>query len=152
MNVALRPMRWWDIAAVTEIEQELFTEDAWTETIFWAELAERDSRHYVVAGTRADEVIGYAGLCAYDSGEAYVQTIAVTAARQHRGVGTLLLTDLLATAEGRGCDHVDLEVRADNDVAIGLYERHGFRRLATRRGYYQPSGADALIMRRERLR
>ena len=40
------------------------------------------------------------------------------------------------------------EVRAGNDRAIALYERFGFRRTAVRRGYYQPSGADALVMTR----
>jgi ribosomal-protein-alanine N-acetyltransferase len=149
MTVGLRAMRWWDIAAVMEIEQELFTEDAWTETMFWSELAQRESRRYVVAAAD-DTVVGYAGLCAYHSGEAYVQTIAVTSSQQHEGVGTLLLTDLLTAADERGSQHVDLEVRADNDIAIGLYERHGFRRLGTRRGYYQPSGADAVVMRRDR--
>ena len=43
---------------------------------------------------------------------------------------------------------VFLEVRTDNAVAIGMYERHGFRRLGLRRGYYQPSGADAYTMGR----
>jgi ribosomal-protein-alanine N-acetyltransferase len=38
-------------------------------------------------------------------------------------------------------------VRADNTSAIRLYERHGFSRVGVRRGYYQPSGADALVMR-----
>ncbi|MDQ1550304.1 MAG: hypothetical protein QOD27_1962, partial [Microbacteriaceae bacterium] len=32
--------------------------------------------------------------------------------------------------------------------AIALYERFGFRRSGVRRGYYQPSGADALVMER----
>jgi [ribosomal protein S18]-alanine N-acetyltransferase len=44
-----------------------------------------------------------------------------------------------------------LEVRADNDAAIRLYERHGFERIAVRRRYYQPGDVDAHIMRR-RLR
>jgi ribosomal-protein-alanine N-acetyltransferase len=40
-------------------------------------------------------------------------------------------------------------VRSDNDGAISLYEHHGFRKVGLRRGYYQPSGTDALVMRRE---
>ena len=40
-----------------------------------------------------------------------------------------------------------LEVRADNAAAIRLYRRHGFERLAVRRGYYQPGDVDAWVMR-----
>lgn len=149
MNVELRRMRWWDITRVMEMEHELFFEDAWTDTMFWSELAERESRCYLVATVDDDEVVGYAGLCAYPRGEAYVQTIGVTKAHQGAGVGTSLLRALLAEAAYRGVRRVDLEVRADNASAIALYERHGFRRIGIRRGYYQPSGADAIVMRRE---
>ena len=40
-----------------------------------------------------------------------------------------------------------LEVRTDNDRAQRLYRRYGFVGIGVRRGYYQPSGADALVMR-----
>jgi len=43
-----------------------------------------------------------------------------------------------------------LEVRADNEVAHGLYRRRGFTEIGRRRGYYQPSGADAVVMKREK--
>jgi ribosomal-protein-alanine N-acetyltransferase len=39
-------------------------------------------------------------------------------------------------------------VRADNLDAQRLYERHGFRAIGLRRGYYQPSRTDAVVMRR----
>jgi ribosomal-protein-alanine N-acetyltransferase len=149
MTVDLRSMRWWDIERVMRLEHQLFAEDAWTDTLFWSELAERTSRHYVVAAD-ADDVVGYAGLCVYSIDQAYVQTIGVDGGHQGVGIGRALLRALLAEADGRGCRHVDLEVRADNARAIGLYESHGFRPVGVRRGYYQPSGADALVMRRDR--
>jgi ribosomal-protein-alanine N-acetyltransferase len=114
--------------------------------MFWSELAEPDSRTYLVA-VDADAVVGYAGLCDYGD-TSYVQTIGVTGSHQRAGVGTSLLQALLDVADARGAAHVDLEVRAGNAAAIALYERHGFAQLGVRRGYYQPSGADALVMRR----
>ena len=149
MTATLRPMRWWDIEPVMRLEHELFADDAWSDTMFWSELAERDSRTYVVAAD-GDEIVGYAGLCAYNADVSYVQTIGVTATHQRRGVGTALLVALLDEADAHGARHVDLEVRADNQNAIELYEKHGFAALGLRRGYYQPSGADALVMRRSR--
>ena len=149
MTVELRPMRWWDIDAVMAMESEPFADESWSESMFWNELSQRDTRHYVVA-VDDDEVIGYAGLCAYAPHEAYVQTIGVTKPRQGEGIGTQMLFELIKEADRRGCPRLDLEVRADNATAIALYERHGFHRIGVRRGYYQPSGTDAVVMRRER--
>ena len=149
MTATLRPMRWWDIEPVMRMEHELFADDAWSDTMFWSELAERDSRTYVVA-VDGEDVVGYAGLCAYSNDVSYVQTIGVTATHQRQGLGTALLLALLGDADARGARNVDLEVRADNKAAIELYEKHGFAPLGLRRGYYQPSGADALVMRRSR--
>jgi ribosomal-protein-alanine N-acetyltransferase len=147
MTVTVREMRWWDIETVARLETSLFTDDAWPASMFWSELAQRDTRTYVVAAD-GDRLVGYAGLCAYARREAYVQTIAVEPTTQRSGVGTKLLQTLLADAAARGCDHVDLEVRSDNAGAIAMYERFGFRSVGVRRSYYQPSGTDALVMRR----
>jgi ribosomal-protein-alanine N-acetyltransferase len=45
-----------------------------------------------------------------------------------------------------------LEVREDNPRARQLYRRHGFTEIGIRRGYYQPSGANAVVMRKELAR
>ena len=45
------------------------------------------------------------------------------------------------------CTEIFLEVRVDNLRAQQLYRRRGFTEIGLRRGYYQPSGADALVMR-----
>ncbi len=37
----------------------------------------------------------------------------------------------------------------DNLHAQRLYRTRGFEQVGVRRGYYQPSGADALVMRRD---
>jgi ribosomal-protein-alanine N-acetyltransferase len=116
--------------------------------MFWSELAERNTRRYLVADDEVGKLCAYAGLCAYAPHEAYSQTIAVAPDAQRRGIGDTLLTELIAESLRRGCPHLDLEVRADNETAIRLYERHGFTRIGLRRGYYQPSNTDAAVMRR----
>ena len=140
-------MRWWDIEPVMVLEHELFGDEAWSKTMFWSELAEHMSRHYLVAEVDG-AIVAYAGLYAYPPHESYVQTIAVAPSHQGRGIGTRLLNDLIEESQRRGCERLDLEVRADNDVAIALYERQGFIRIGLRRHYYQPSGVDAVVMRR----
>jgi ribosomal-protein-alanine N-acetyltransferase len=145
----LTRMRWWHLADVQALEGALFGPDRWTAAMFWAELAEQESRHYLVAADDEGGILGYAGLCAY-SEEAYVQTLAVRTDRQRNGIGRDLLAALLAEAERRGVRTVALEVRADNEAAQRLYARHGFEPVGLRRGYYQPSGADAVVMVRDR--
>ena len=146
MTVELTRMRWWHIDDVLPLEQDLFVDDRWTARTYWSELAQLDTRHYLVA-VDGDAVVGYAGLCDYPD-EAFVQTIAVARHSQGEGLGARLLQALLDEAERRKQRRVLLEVRADNERAVALYERFGFRRTGVRRGYYQPSGTDALVMTR----
>jgi ribosomal-protein-alanine N-acetyltransferase len=114
------------------------------------ELAHTDTRWYLVAED-GDELVGYGGLIAYPD-EAHIATLGVTTARQGAGLGARLLDALLAEADRRRVPVVLLEVRADNELAQGLYRRRGFAEIGRRRGYYQPSGADAVVMKRELLR
>lgn len=144
--VELARMRWWHIEQCLPIEAQLFGVDHWTARTFWSELAQVATRHYLVA-SQAGEVIGYAGLCDYPD-EAWVQTMAVAPSAQGRGLGGQLLLALLAEAARRGQRVVSLEVRADNHAAQALYARHGFVQTGVRRGYYQPSGVDALVWER----
>jgi ribosomal-protein-alanine N-acetyltransferase len=142
-GIELARMRWWHVPPVLALEHELFPEESWSAAAFWNELAETQTRHYVVA-LLADRLVGYAGLAVFGD-EAHVLTIGVTGTVQRGGIGTELLRDLLAAAGPR---RVLLDVRVDNAVAQRLYERHGFATVGRRRRYYQPSGTDALVMSR----
>ena len=150
MAAVLERMRWWHVAQLMPVERELFAPEPWSERLFWSELGQLDTRHYLVAvedGALEDgTVVGYAGLCDYPD-EAFVQTLAVAPAAQGKGLGARLLTALLEEAARRRQRVVSLEVRADNDPAQRLYARHGFERTGVRRGYY-PGGTDALVLTR----
>jgi [ribosomal protein S18]-alanine N-acetyltransferase len=160
MTVTLRPMTADDLPSVMRLEEELFAPDTWTEAMYRDELSRGDTRFYVVAefDVSGDEdepdgppvTVGYGGLIAYDD-EAHVATLGVTAALQGEGIGSMLLDALLAEADKRS-PVVLLEVRADNEAAQHLYRRRGFVEIGRRRGYYQPSGADAVVMKRKRVR
>lgn len=146
MTVWLRPMRGADLPAVLGLEEELFGEEAWSRELLASELDGLPDRYYLVAEDGGGAA-GYAGLFAPAGGQADVLTLGVARARWGEGIGSLLLEALLAEAARRGCPEVFLEVRVDNDRALRLYERRGFTRIGLRRGYYQPSGTDAVVMR-----
>jgi ribosomal-protein-alanine N-acetyltransferase len=142
--VSLERMRWWHVADLLPIERQLFAPEPWSERMFWSELGQLETRHYIVAVAEGGALVGYAGLCDYPD-EAWVQTMAVAPAAQGGGLGGRLLEELLEEAARRRQRVVSLEVRADNEPAQRLYARHGFARTGLRRGYY-PGGVDALVL------
>jgi [ribosomal protein S18]-alanine N-acetyltransferase len=168
----LRPMATADLAGVIALEHELFPEDPWTPQMFADEVAQPpEVRLYLVA--EADDgpaepnvtgapgpgsgpgsaIAGYAGMLFVPGGlQADVLTIAVRESRWGLGLGSALLDALIQAARERDCAEVFLEVRADNPRAHGLYLRRGFAEIGVRRGYYKPSGVDAIVMRKDLLR
>jgi ribosomal-protein-alanine N-acetyltransferase len=141
-RVTLRSMNGADIPAVHVLERRLFPVDAWPLQMFHDELAQAQTRHYLVAEI-AGEIVGYAGLMCIEP-IADVQTIAVVP--EGKGIGSALLTELIAESRRRRAADVLLEVRADNPRAQGLYRRFGFEQIHVRPRYYR-DGVDALIMR-----
>lgn len=145
----LERLRRRQIRRCVEIERILFAGDGpWSA---WAFNAELDAGGYYLAAIADDGVLaGYAGLAFMGSPgdwETSVHTIGVDPAYQGQGIGSALLRGLLERADELNAPVV-LEVRTDNDTALALYERYGFGRLGVRKGYYEPSGADAYTMRR----
>lgn len=147
MNVLLRPMTQSDIDAVLDLERDAFGAEAWSRQMLASELAQQPASRYYLVAEEDGQVAGYAGLLGA-GWQGDVLTLAVAAGHWGRGIGTALLRALLAEAARRGCTEVFLEVRTDNNRAQDLYRRHDFAEIGIRRGYYQPSGADALVMRR----
>ena len=137
--------RWWHIADVLPIEDDVFGAEKWSAAMFWNELAQR---HFYRVALDGDRVVGYAGLAVVAPDESWVQSIAVHRDAQRRGIGRALLEALLAEAGRRGVHRTLLEVAVDNRPAQTLYATYDFEPVGIRRGYYQPSNTDALVMMR----
>ncbi len=142
-TLAFSPMRRRDLRQVMAIEQVVFPEP-WSLTVFTSELALRDGRAYRTARA-GRRVVGYFGLMFVDD-EAHVTTVAVAPDHQGRGVGKVLMLEVARTALAAGSRHLSLEVAAGNERAQALYRRFGFAPVGVRKGYYQRTGEDALVM------
>lgn len=142
----VREARWTDVPALAALELELFPDAAWSEETWWAELAGRPRRDYVVIDD-AEGVVAYAGL---DHGGDVADLMTVGVAPRGRGLrlGQRLLDELERRAGARDTASLLLEVRADNTAARALYEDSGYEVLSTRHRYYQPGDVDALVMRK----
>ena len=80
-------------------------------------------------------------------------TLAVAPPAQRSGLGTRLVTALLASAQAFGATETFLEVAADNTAALALYNRAGFTQTGARPNYYRyPDGGieDAILLRHSR--
>jgi len=85
--------------------------------------------------------VGYIGLwCIFP--EAHIVSIAVDPDYQGKGIGNKLLQQALAWLVNSGFKHVFF---VDNEVAINLYDKHGFEKVSVRKNYYQ-DGSDAFVM------
>lgn len=146
-GVGFGPLEATDAERCAELERQLFPGDGpWPAQAFRSELAAGHNTY--LAARCAGRLIGYAGIAMLGPAghrEAEVHTIGVDPGFRGRGVGRSLLRRLLAVADGERAP-VFLDVRTDNEPALGLYHAHGFEVAGLRRRYYKPSNADAYLM------
>ena len=106
----------------------------------WAELAFDD-----------DTAVGFA-LTRRSLDESELLLVAVVPERRGQGIGRRLLTSAAETAYDRGARVMFLEVRANNEQALHLYETAGFITVGYRKDYYlgrDNERFDAITMRRD---
>lgn len=134
-----------DADEVSEIEQDRYGPDSWSPNQVREEIAGIGSTRWYATAVADGTVVGYAGLFLAPP-DADVQTLTVAPEHERRGIGRLLLTEAVAAAKKHACARIFLEVRADNEAALGLYRSFGFERIGVRRSYYA-DGGDAANMR-----
>ena len=126
-----------DIAA---LERVCFPADPWPE-----ELIDRWIDRYTVAVDGNGAVTGFLVLSSVlDEGS--VDNVAVAPEHRRRGIADALVADAVRCAREAELAVLTLEVRASNDPAIRLYEKHGFREVGRRRNYYEKPREDAILM------
>jgi ribosomal-protein-alanine N-acetyltransferase len=101
-----------------------------------------------VAVDDQQSIIGYAGVFAPGGAEADVLTVGVVPAHRGKGIARQLMAMITDWAQQQGSIAMMLEVKVDNQDAIGLYESLGYSKLNTRKDYFG-SGLDAFVMRLE---
>ncbi|WP_296473882.1 GNAT family N-acetyltransferase [Roseinatronobacter sp.] len=90
------------------------------------------------------------GLFRVVADEAELLTLATAPDARRRGLARDVLVKGLAKAQARGAVQCFLEVAADNNAAILLYQSVGFSEVGRRKSYYQIKGhtdVDALVFR-----
>lgn len=142
-KIELQNMSLEDIDQVYEIENLSFT-TPWSRESFKSELLKNDLARYIVAKVDG-KVAAYGGMWIVLD-EAHITNIAVHPEYRGRKIGETLVKALLRTAKENKAADITLEVRASNDAARKLYKKLGFKDGGRRKGYYEDTGEDAIIM------
>lgn len=168
----VRPMELEDIVTVIHIDRLSFP-TPWPASAYRYELLQNSTAHYHVVekaiaaegknepsaepglrqrllqlvgrGPIRADIIGFAGFWLV-RGEAHIATLAVHPNHRRRGVGELLLLDMIKQARKLNAEMMILEVRVSNTIAQNLYLKCGFRVVGRRRRYYSDNREDALVM------
>jgi ribosomal-protein-alanine N-acetyltransferase len=132
-----------DLDDVLAIERVSFP-TPWTRDNFEFEIRSNPFARNIVV---RDEGVVAAYACVWVVGdELKINNIAVRESSRGRGLGSELLRHVLERGRAEGCVDAELEVRPSNLRARRLYESHGFREVRRRKGYYQDTQEDALVM------
>jgi ribosomal-protein-alanine N-acetyltransferase len=121
----------------------------WSETEFEGLLIERNTLTHRLRTGR--HVIGFI-ISRLAADEAEILSVAVAASWRGRGLSGNLLRQHLGHLAGRGIRAVFLEVEENNQPAVRLYRRAGFRTVGSRKQYYQQADGthlNALVMQRD---
>ncbi|MEA3195615.1 MAG: [ribosomal protein S18]-alanine N-acetyltransferase [Betaproteobacteria bacterium] len=139
----LSPMREADLEEVMAIENAIYSHP-WTRGNFVDSLSAGYECRCLRLGA---ELLGYFVLMVAAQ-EAHLLNLSIAAPHQRRGLGSGLLQEAADLAQRLGARNVFLEVRPSNRGAQALYTRFGFRKIATRRGYYPAHAGreDALVL------
>ncbi|MBT8337479.1 MAG: ribosomal protein S18-alanine N-acetyltransferase [Gemmatimonadetes bacterium] len=146
LTATVRTMRAADVESVVAIERAAFT-TPWSAQTFGALLGRPRAEMLVLEVPEAG-VVGYAIVwCVLDEGE--LANIAIREDHRGRGLGALLLDQVIAAARARGVRTIVLEVRQSNLRARSMYASRGFGEVGRRRDYYDDPREDALVLRSE---
>lgn len=107
-------------------------------------------QRWIFAAEESGELLGFIVvklLRADGQAQAEIENLAVSLAARRRGTGSALCAAALEACSTAGAQSTELEVRAGNRAAIGLYMRLGFEEAGVRAGYYANPKEDAVLLR-----
>lgn len=130
-----------DVVALAEMEQACFS-DPWSLDYF-VNLLNNPAVYFIIA--EDDGVpIGYAGITVILD-ECEILNVAVMPDHRRRGIGRVLMEQVICICRNSGVTSLFLEHRESNTAAAALYEDFGFTVYAVRKRYYSSPIEDAIL-------
>ena len=133
MDIEIKPMTLNDLDAISNTLISDF-DDFWTYAILKDELECKNS-HYIVAKLKT-KIIGFAGIkVLFD--EADIMNIVTKKSYRKKGIGSILLQNLIDISRNLNLTSITLEVHQENLPAITLYKKFSFEEIGLRKNYYK---------------
>ena len=146
MDIIIRRAEEEDVREIAGLEAICFEgEDPWSEGAFHNEIVDNHDRTLYLVALSDGKIAGYMGVWRILD-EGHITNVAVSPAYRRNHIAESLISEMIRLTSEGGTTSWTLEVRVDNEPAIRLYEKMGFRSEGVRPGYYEYDGTDALIM------
>lgn len=143
MCVTIDLMKEEDIDGIFDISTLSFS-IPWSKESYIQELSNPVAKYFVAKIN--DKVVGFAGTWIILD-EAHITNIAIDPNYRKQGIASKLLKELLSYCKDhKKCTAFTLEVRSSNKAAKALYEKHNFKQDGIRKGYYEDTKEDAILM------
>ena len=143
--LVLRNAEFKDVPQMAEMEKLCFS-DPWSEDLMRADVVSNNDISTYIVAEQEGEIVGYLGIWTVMD-ECQINNVAVHPRMRRQGIGALLVSTVLSATEEAGITYWTLEVRENNQEAIALYEKMGFKIIAKREKYYD-DGEAAYVMAR----
>lgn len=141
-NYMIRKMTLSDANTIEKNFEENF-DNFWNIDILKQEL-QNDNTYYLCVSDNINGIIGFAGIM-HILDEATLMNIIVRTDFRDQGIGSDLLENLIKLSKDFKSKSITLEVNVSNEPAIKLYEKFDFKKVGTRKKYYNNT-YDAIIM------
>ena len=138
----VRSMEINDLSEIVNIEKDLY-KTPWNEKQFKYEL-EKNEFSYLFVLEHNDVIIGYYGFWVMFE-DCDITKVSIRKEFQGMKLSNILMEDCFNRVRELNCLKINLEVRVNNERAINLYKKHGFKEVIVRKNYYG-KGEDALIL------
>jgi len=147
-SISLRAMLSTDLEAVLKLERTVQV-NPWSRLSFEQSLTQQ---HICRAVEHQNQIVAFHIVCAV-ADEMHILNLAVAARHQGKGLGHVLLDDIIQQAKQAKLEKLFLEVRESNKAAQSLYQKWQFEQIAVRKNYYsatqEQDRENALVMLRK---
>lgn len=142
MDIEIDKMTVKDLECIKDILISDF-DDFWNYNILKDELKSENSKY--IRAKFNSEIVGFVGIkILFD--EADIMNIVVKKDYRNKGIGTILLENLVSLSKKLCLNSLSLEVNEENIPAINLYKKLGFKNIGIRKNYYNEK--NGIIMKK----
>jgi [ribosomal protein S18]-alanine N-acetyltransferase len=151
-GIALRDYRVDDLDAMFRLDEACFAEEFRFSRESMREFAEQPDSFVRVAAKTDGEIVGF--VIAHvehvaSERRVYLVTLDVVQEWRRKGLAGRLMVEVETWALNTRVPWMQLHVFTGNSGAIRFYERMGYERIRTRRGFYGGRGLDAFVYGKE---